>query len=47
MPNTVALEHVELKRLYTLDEIMPVRQTASELRGAYNPPSSQEPHATV
>jgi uncharacterized protein with GYD domain len=33
-----ALQNVELKRLWTADEIMPVRQTAVKLRSAYKPP---------
>jgi uncharacterized protein with GYD domain len=33
-----ALENVELKRLWTADEIMPVRQIGAKLRGAYKPP---------
>jgi uncharacterized protein with GYD domain len=34
-----ALHHVKLTRLLTQDEVMHVRQKASELRGAYKPPS--------
>jgi uncharacterized protein with GYD domain len=33
-----ALENVELKRLWTQEEITSVRHTASKLRGAYKPP---------
>jgi uncharacterized protein with GYD domain len=33
-----ALHHVKLTRLWTQDEIMQVRQTASKLRSAYKPP---------
>ena len=33
-----ALQNVELKRLWTPDEITSVRQTASKLRSAYKPP---------
>lgn len=33
-----ALHNVELKRLWTKDEVTHVRQTASKLRGAYKPP---------
>ena len=33
-----ALQNAELKRLWTQDEIMQVRQTASKLRSAYKPP---------
>jgi uncharacterized protein with GYD domain len=33
-----ALQNVELKRLWTQEEIASVRQTASKLRGAYKPP---------
>ena len=32
------LHHVKLTRLWTQDEIKKVRQTASELRGAFKPP---------
>ena len=32
------LQNVELKRLWTQEEITSVRQTASKLRGAYKPP---------
>jgi uncharacterized protein with GYD domain len=32
------LHNVELKRLFTQDEIVHVRETASKLRGAYKPP---------
>ena len=33
-----ALHNAELKRLWTQDEIMEVRQKASKLRSAYKPP---------
>lgn len=33
-----ALHHAELTRLWTQDEILQVRQTASKLRGVYKPP---------
>jgi len=33
-----ALHHVKLTRLLTQDEVMPVRQKASQLRGAYKAP---------
>src|SRR5213080_1877819 len=33
-----ALQNVELKRLWTQEEITSVRQTATKLRGAYKPP---------
>jgi len=33
-----ALHHVKLMRLLTQDEVMQVRQKASQLRGAYKPP---------
>ena len=33
-----ALQNVELKRLWTPEEITPVRQTASKLRSAYKLP---------
>jgi uncharacterized protein with GYD domain len=33
-----ALQNVELKRLWTPDEITQVRQTAIKLRSAYKPP---------
>lgn len=33
-----ALHHAELTRLWTQDEILHVRQTASKLRGVYKPP---------
>ena len=33
-----AAHNVELKRLWTPDEIVPVRQKASQLRAAYKPP---------
>ena len=34
-----ALHHVKLTRLLTQDEVMQVRQKASQLRGVYKPPS--------
>src|SRR4051795_13473070 len=37
-----ALQNVELKRLWTQEEITSVRQTAAKLRGAYNPPPGSE-----
>jgi uncharacterized protein with GYD domain len=33
-----ALQNLELKRLWTPEEITQVRQTAAKLRGAYKPP---------
>jgi uncharacterized protein with GYD domain len=33
-----ALHHVKLTRLLTQDEVVPIRQKASQLRGAYKPP---------
>jgi hypothetical protein len=33
-----ALHHVKLTRLLTQDEVMDVRQKASQLRSAYKPP---------
>lgn len=33
-----ALHHVQLKRLFTQEEIVPVREKASQLRGIYKPP---------
>ena len=33
-----ALQNVELKRLWTPDEITQVRQAATKIRGAYKPP---------
>jgi uncharacterized protein with GYD domain len=33
-----ALHNVELKRLLTQDELVPIRQTASKLRGVYKAP---------
>jgi uncharacterized protein with GYD domain len=33
-----ALQNVELKRLWTPEEITPVRQMAAKLRSAYKPP---------
>ena len=34
-----ALHHVKLTRLLTQDEVMQVREKASQLRGVYKPPS--------
>ena len=36
---TGTLHNVQLKRLLTQDEVVQVRQKASQLRGAYTPPS--------
>jgi uncharacterized protein with GYD domain len=33
-----SLHHVKLTRLLTQDEVIPIRQKASQLRGAYKPP---------
>jgi uncharacterized protein with GYD domain len=33
-----ALHHVKLTRLLTQDEVVPIRQKASQLRSAYKPP---------
>ena len=42
-----ALQNVELKRLWTQEEITSVRQTASKLRGAYKPPGKRRQHAPL
>ena len=46
-PPSGALQNVELKRLWTQEEITSVRQTASKLRGAYKPPGKRRQHAPL
>jgi len=36
-----AIHHVELTRLFTMEEIADIRQKARQIRGAYKPPGKQ------
>ena len=36
-----AVQNVELTRLFTMDEVVGIRQNARKIRGAYKPPGKQ------
>ena len=36
-----SVQNIQMKRLFTMDEIKSVRQKARQIRGAYKPPGQQ------